>query len=156
MHPNQKLIQDFYTAFQNRDYASMQQAYHPQAKFRDPVFPDLDAVQVKAMWQMLLTSAKDLKVSFSEDVADDQKGSVRWDAWYTFSKTGRKVHNIIHASFVFQNGKILSHHDDFSFWRWSRQALGVPGLLLGWTGALQNKVSETAKNSLDKFIANQI
>jgi len=152
MHPNQQLLQDFYTAFNNRDYAVMQQAYHPNATFSDPVFPDLNAVQVKAMWQMLTSSAKDLRVTFSNAQADDQRGSIRWDAWYTFSRTGRSVHNIIHASFQFQDGKIIRHIDDFSFWRWSRQALGTSGLLLGWTPVVQNKVRSTANASLEKFM----
>jgi ketosteroid isomerase-like protein len=152
MHPNQQLLQNFYKAFDRKDYATMQQAYHPQAKFYDPVFQHLNAEEAKAMWQMLLTSAKDLSVKFSECQADDKKGSIRWDAYYTFTKTGRKVHNIIHATFAFHEGKIVDHHDHFDLWRWSRQALGVSGMLLGWSPVVQNKVRATAKASLRKFM----
>jgi len=130
----------------------MQECYHPQASFSDPVFHTLKSHEVKAMWEMLITAGKDLKVSFSDIKANDTSGTCRWEAWYTFSRTGRKVHNIIDASFEFQDGKILKHQDAFDFWRWSRQALGLTGFLLGWTSAIQEKISETAHKSLQKFM----
>jgi ketosteroid isomerase-like protein len=155
MHPNETVLADFYTAFQQRNYAFMQLAYHEQATFRDPVFGDLQAEQVKAMWQMLLTSAKDLTVTFSVIHADDATGSCHWEAWYTFSRTGRKVHNVIAASFVFRDGKIIRHIDAFDRWRWSRQALGLSGLLLGWSPLLKNKVRSMARTNLQNFMSKE-
>jgi hypothetical protein len=152
MHDNKKLIQDFYSAFNARDYVTMQQAYHKQAEFYDPVFQELNSEQVKAMWQMLLTTSKDLVVKVSEISADDASGKCRWDAWYTFSRTGRKVHNIIQARFQFRDGHIINHRDHFSLWRWSRQALGISGVLLGWSPIVRNKVRATAQSALRKYM----
>jgi len=152
MHENEKLIQQFYTAFQHKDYVTMQELYHPKASFSDPVFHNLKSQEVKAMWEMLVTAGKDLRISFSDVKANDSSGSCHWEAWYTFSRTGRKVHNVINASFEFQDGKILKHQDVFDFWRWSRQALGITGLFLGWTSAIQEKISETARKGLAKFM----
>lgn len=149
-----QLIKDFYAAFNKGDYSFMQQAYHPKATFYDPVFQELNASKVKAMWQMLLTASKDLRVECSEINTNNASGNCRWDAWYTFSKTGRKVHNIVHAKFQFEHGKIIRHEDQFDLWRWSRQALGPSGLFLGWSDIVQGKVRATAKSSLDKFLAN--
>jgi len=115
----------------------MQNAYHPEARFSDPVFPGLSAKEVRAMWQMLVSSASDLKVSFKNVSANDQRGECQWEAWYTFTTTGRKVHNVIRATFEFKEGKIFRHRDDFDFWRWSRMALGTPGLLLGYRNLCQ-------------------
>jgi ketosteroid isomerase-like protein len=152
MHPNEKLIHDFYTAFQQRQYLPMQQSYHPEAKFHDPVFQDLSSEEVRAMWQMLLTSAKDLTVTFSTVQADDHRGSCQWEAWYTFSRTGRKVHNIVQAQFSFRDGKIIQHRDSFDLWRWSRQALGLSGILLGWSPLVKNKIRRMAQAGLKKFM----
>ncbi len=102
---------------------------------------------------MLVTRGKDLKVIFSDVAADEKQGSAHWEAWYTFSATGRQVHNVIDASFEFRDGKIFRHRDRFGFWRWSRQALGLPGLLLGWTPLLAKKVQKTARKSLDAWRA---
>ncbi len=140
MQNNKDLIVQFYTAFQKGDFATMQNSYHDAAHFSDPVFENLNAKEVKAMWQMLVTAAKDLKITFSDVVADESKGSCKWEAKYTFSKTGRSVHNIIEANFEFKDGKIIKHNDYFSFWKWSRQALGTSGLMLGWTTMIQRKV----------------
>jgi hypothetical protein len=153
MHPNEQLIHQFYTAFQNKDFRTMQNAYHPKGKFSDPVFQNLSSEEVQAMWQMLITSGSDLKLIFNKVQANDSKGSAHWEAWYTFSGSGRKVHNIIDANFEFKDGKIYWHRDHFYFWRWSKMALGTSGLLLGWSSFLRKKVRRTANSRLLKFIA---
>jgi ketosteroid isomerase-like protein len=150
---NQEIMQRFYAAFNERDYATMQSLYHDDATFSDPVFQALNSTQVKAMWQMLLTASKDLQVSCRDLTASDQHGRCRWDAFYTFSQTQRKVHNVVRAQFVFKDGKIIKHTDWFNFWRWSRMALGVSGLVLGWTPFLKNKVKDAARRKLDKYIS---
>jgi hypothetical protein len=48
----------------------------------------------------------------------------------------------------------LAEHDDaFSFHAWARQALGTPGLLLGWTPPLRASVRRRARGSLERFVA---
>ena len=60
---------------------------------------------------------------------------------------------MIDAAFTFEDGLIRTHVDRFDFWSWSRQALGVPGLLLGWTPFLRAKVAAEAQKGLDAYIA---
>jgi hypothetical protein len=133
----------------------MQDCYHPQATFSDEAFKDLSAEEVKAMWQMLITSGSDLKLKFSDVEVSGDRGTCHWEAWYTFSRSGRKVHNVIDADFEFKDGKIYRHRDHFNFWRWSRMAFGASGLLLGWTPFLQNKVQSGAKERLRSFMEKQ-
>ncbi|MBK6541149.1 MAG: nuclear transport factor 2 family protein [Flavobacteriales bacterium] len=149
------VITRFYTAFAQRDWATMGACYHDQARFGDPAFPDLDAAGVRAMWKMLVTGGKDLRIIFTVLEENTSGGKAHWDAYYTFSKTGRKVHNSITATFTFKDGLILTHQDHFDFWRWSRQALGISGLLLGWTLMLRKKVQGVAAGSLRSFRAKE-
>lgn len=153
MNKNEEILNSFYTAFQNRDYQSMQQYYADNAIFNDEVFRNLNAGQVKAMWEMLIKRGRDLQIEFRNVMATDTTGSVGWTARYTFSQTRRPVVNHILATFEFENGKIIRHTDTFDFYRWARQALGINGLLLGWTPFLKTKVKKTAMGSLDKFMA---
>ena len=153
MNVNEQLIHTFYSAFQKRDAAGMLACYDPQVQFSDPVFTDLKGARAGAMWTMLCERGKDLKIEFRDVRADDRAGSAHWDAWYTFTGTGRKVHNSIDASFEFSGGRIVRHTDRFDLHRWSRQALGLPGLLLGWTPLLQNKVRAMAAKNLDDYTA---
>lgn len=132
----------------------MAKMYHPEAQFRDEVFTLHSGKEAGAMWEMLIKSGKDLRIAFSEVSGEGNTGTARWDAWYTFSKTGRKVHNIIRAEMEFKDGLIYRHRDYFHFWRWSRQAFGITGLLLGWTNFLQHKVQQTALKNLHKFVNN--
>jgi ketosteroid isomerase-like protein len=152
MELNEKVIEDFYTAFQSRDYAGMIACYHPDIHFHDPVFTDLHGRQAKAMWHMLCERGQDLTVEYSNVQATETAGQAHWEARYTFSTTGRKVHNIIDASFTFQDGKIIKHTDLFDLWRWTRLALGPTGILLGWSPVVQNKVRATAQKGLAAFI----
>ena len=106
MHPNEQLIEKFYTSFQRRDAAGMVECYHPDIVFSDPVFRQLPGAQAVAMWQMLCERGKDLTLTFTNVRADDQTGSTHWEATYSFSKSGRKVHNVIDAAFEFRDGKV--------------------------------------------------
>ncbi len=72
-------------------------------------------------------------------------------ATYLFSQTGRTVVNDTQARFVFRDGLICEHHDHFELWRWSRQALGAKGLLLGWTPMVQNAIRGQAQKGLKTF-----
>jgi ketosteroid isomerase-like protein len=152
MNPNEQLITRFYTCFQNKDYKGMQDCYADHATFNDPVFTNLNSNQVKAMWEMLLKSGKDLRLEFKDVQADDKTGSAEWIAYYTFSRTGNKVINRIKARFVFENGKIVTHNDHFDFYTWAKQSLGITGLLLGWTPFLKNNIQQTAMQNLDTFM----
>jgi len=153
MLQNKERINKFYTAFQKKDYKTMQDCYANNATFSDPVFENLNAAEVRAMWQMLITRATDLALEFKNVAADETSGSAEWMATYTFTSTGNKVVNKIKANFVFENGKIKEHKDSFGFYKWAKQALGFKGLLLGWTSFLHNKVKQQARNNLIKFMS---
>jgi len=152
-HPNAELVDGFYKAFAERDGEAMAACYAEDVRFSDPVFTDLRGKKAGDMWRMLCGQAADLRIEHRDVVADDEKGTAHWEAWYTFSVTGRKVHNIIEARFRFSDGLIVEHDDDFDFSKWSRQAIGLPAILLGWTGLIQNKVRKTAGKQLDRYSA---
>lgn len=151
MHANEELIRRFYSAFQQRDAAGMNACYAPDVRFSDPVFTDLRGDAARAMWTMLCERGKDLKIEFRDVKADGASGSAHWEAWYSFSATGRPVHNVIDATFEFRDGKISRHSDRFDLHRWAGQALGAAGKLLGWTPLLQNKVRAMAAKSLEDY-----
>ena len=151
MNKNQELINKFYSSFQKKDFKGMIECYHPDIHFKDEVF-NLHGKQAGAMWQMLCESGKDLQISFNNIIADENSGTANWEAKYTFSKTKRKVHNRINAQFVFKDGKIINHVDSFKFWKWSGQALGITGVILGWSSFLKKQVSKSAYLALKKFI----
>lgn len=146
-------IESFYRSFQQRDYAGMAACYHESVRFSDPVFPDLQGDEARAMWHMLCEQGTDLRVTFTDVTAERDAGRAHWDAHYTFSPTGRLVHNKVDAHFEFEDGKIIRHVDSFDLWRWTRVALGTTGVVTGWSGFAQGKVRAMADRSLRRFIA---
>jgi ketosteroid isomerase-like protein len=154
-HPNADLIERFYRALSERDGAAMASCYAPHVVFEDPAFGQLNGNDAGAMWRMLTSRAGDLSVDVSEVRADETTGSARWIAHYTFTQTGRPVVNDIRASFRFAEGLIAEHRDRFDWWRWARQALGLPGLLLGWNPFFHNAVRNKARAALAEFRARE-
>ena len=145
------LIEKFYAAFARRDGEAMAACYADDVRFSDPVFPTLEGEHAGAMWKMLCGRAKDLDIVASDISWDGSTGHAKWVAHYTFAATGRKVENIIRATFKIAGGKIVKHTDVFDFWRWSRQALGPAGAILGWSSFLQKKVQGQAAKSLTEY-----
>jgi SnoaL-like domain len=151
---SQATINKFYAAFTKLDGQTMQACYAPSAHFEDEVFTLDGPRQIGGMWRMLCeaTKAKGLP-HWKLEVSQVTDRSAHWDAHYLFSATGRKVLNRIDASFEFDHsGLIVKHRDRFDFWAWSRQALGTPGVLLGWTPFLRNKVRAQAAGNLKRFL----
>ena len=153
---NEATIKKLYDGLDTHDGEAMASCYAADAHFSDPVFPELTGSQAGDMWRMLTSRATDLSVELPEAKADAEAGSALWVATYTFGATGRNVVNRVRSSFKFDDkGLIAEQQDDFPFWKWSRQALGLPGLTLGWTPMLRSKVRANAAAELARFRADQ-
>ena len=161
MHPNQITLEKFYNAFAHLDVDTMATCYAVDAQFDDEAFSLRGHEQVVGMWRMLCETTKakaraDWKLVYSGIEVTGKTGKAHWDADYRFSATGRMVHNEIDGVFEFNADSLITRHrDSFNFWTWARQALGTPGLLLGWTPFLRQKVRATAAVNLQKFMASR-
>jgi len=151
---SQVLIKAFYSSFADGDAEGMVACYHDEVTFSDPAFGTLHGARAKAMWQMLLSN-KDtgLAVHYFDIEGDGESGKASWLAKYFYGPKKRLVVNEVSASFTFKDGLIYTHTDRFDLWRWTRQALGLAGTFLGWSGYMRNKIQATTKDRLDKFIA---
>lgn len=148
-------VERFYAAFARLDADTMQACYAPDAVFDDEVFSLRGREQIGGMWRMLCTATKAQgRAHWKLDVSDITERSAHWDAHYLFSATGRQVLNRIDAEFEFDaQGLVTRHRDRFDFRAWSRQALGLPGWLLGWTPFLRHQVRKQAARSLRRFLS---
>jgi limonene-1,2-epoxide hydrolase len=153
MSSPKQIITKFYKAFDRLDPEGMAALYDEQIIFSDPAFGKLSGIHAGNMWRMLCKSqkGKDFRIEASNIHEENGKVMARWDAYYTFSQTGRKVHNIIYATFEFSGNKIIRHQDHFNLYRWSIQALGFQGLLIGWSGFFKKKLQSKTRGLLSKF-----
>jgi ketosteroid isomerase-like protein len=159
MQDHRQTIEALYSSFARLNPDGMARCYADDAVFEDEVFQLHGKREVMGMWRMLCDAVKangrdDWKLEYGKVAANGDAGQAHWDAHYRFSATGRMVHNSIDARFVFDHkGLIAQHRDSFDFWRWSRQALGTPGTLLGWTPMLRGTVRRKANANLEKYLA---
>ncbi len=153
----QATIERFYAAFARLDHATMQACYAPGARFDDEAFSLQGREAIGGMWRMLCTATQAKGMAHWQLQASAITArTAHWEAHYLFSATGRVVHNRIDAEFDFDaQGLITRHRDRFDFWAWSRQALGPPGLLLGWSPWLRQRVRTQAAQNLAKFMARE-
>ena len=122
-HANDELIERFYGAFARHDGDAMAACYAPDARFSDPVFTELHGEEPGAMWRMLTGRAEDLEVG-SPSTRRTTRAAARTGSRTTPSGPAARSHNDVRAEFRFENGLIAEHRDSFSFYAWSRQALG--------------------------------
>lgn len=134
----------------------MADCYTEDATFEDPAFGRLEDGRGQAMWRMLTSRGGDLDVQLVDRQAGaDGKATAHWLADYTFTDTGRKVHNDVHASFVFRDGLIAAHRDRFDLRAWAGQALGPIPALLGFTPLLGLMMHRKTGGRLDAFMAGE-
>ena len=153
MNSNKQIVEQFYTAFQQLDYKSMQACYSDDIVFSDPVFLLLRGAEAKSMWEMLCKNARDFSLNFSDiELIDHEYATCSWTATYTFSRTGRRVVNNIKAFMRFRDGKIIEHSDGFRLSTWAAQALGWKGVLFGWTGFMKRGIQKNARKNLAYFM----
>ncbi|MCB0762135.1 MAG: nuclear transport factor 2 family protein [Flavobacteriales bacterium] len=153
MKKEDSIIVRFYEAFRQKDAVAMAACYHPDAVFNDPAFGYLYGDQVGQMWRMLIERSKgDLVISYYNVLQDDQKGIAKWEARYTFSLTGRRVHNKINASFEFRDGLIISHDDCFSFTRFCGMAFGWKGMMMSLLPWFRTGFRKKSRKVLEKYI----
>ncbi len=152
---SRKTIETLYAAFARLDSDAMAACYAENARFDDAAFSLSGRREIGGMWRMLCEAVKAKgRDVWKLEVSAITDRSAHWEPHYRFSASGRMVHNIIDAQFEFDGaGLIVRHQDSFDFWRWSRQALGLPGWLLGWTPFLRGKVRAQAGASLKAFLA---
>jgi ketosteroid isomerase-like protein len=152
------LVQEFYEAFSRLDAEAMAACYHPEVRFTDPAFGTLYGAHAGNMWRMLCASqkGKDFVVHYSNIRKEGKGVSAHWEASYTFSATGNKVVNRIDAYFEFESGKIIRHTDRFNLYRWSKQALGIKGYLIGWTSFFQRKLQQQTGRLLQQYEREQL
>ena len=144
------LVTHFYWSLQAGDGDAMADCYADNIVFEDPAFGELHGQDAGDMWRMLSSRGSDLELDYRILEASAKAARVNWIATYTFS-TGRPVRNDIMATVRIEDGKIVDHRDVFDFWKWSSQALGLPGKLLGWSPPMKAKVRSGALESLAKF-----
>ncbi|MCA1819222.1 MAG: nuclear transport factor 2 family protein, partial [Halobacteriales archaeon] len=76
-------IKRLYAALADKDGEAMAALYADDARFSDPVFPDLKGPEVGAMWRLLCERAQDLRVEVRNVKAKGGLGEAEWEAWYT-------------------------------------------------------------------------
>ena len=158
-------IETLYTAFRMLDAARMEACYAHGARFDDPAFALQGRERIGSLWRMLCEGiAAQGRADWRIDVEDlvvygegaAAVGHAHWEPRYRFGPTGRRVHNLIDATFSFDaDGLILTHRDDFDFWRWSRQAIGLRGALFGWAPWFKRQARQAAERRLDRWLARE-
>jgi ketosteroid isomerase-like protein len=122
MTPDEETVRTVYESIKRGDAATASGCYADDAAYRDLAFDLRGASDIAAMWR--LVCSRHVKVKYCNIRTEGSEVKGEWEFDYLFRGT-RPVHNPMRSTFVFRDGKIISHHDDASLWNWAKQALGV-------------------------------
>ncbi len=148
---NYEVLKKFYHAFRYKNTSEMLSVYADDVQFSDPAFGNLEGEEAKAMWRMLLERDKNtFQINFCDIEADDQGGTVTWEAQYQFGKN--PVFNRIESRIEIENGRIIKQEDKFSLQRWASMAMGAKGTALGLTPFLKPQVQKMTRKSLQNYL----
>ena len=150
---DEKIVHKFYRAFAEGDAEQMVSFYHEKAHFEDPIFGKLNAQQVANMWRMLI-ARRDKNTQITHKITGVNGGiiKVNWIAQYNYGPKKRKVVNHVSAQLKIVDGRIMEHTDHFDLWKWTQQAFGLPGYLLGWSSFMKMKIKGKVSLALKEFI----
>lgn len=129
---NYQILLTFFTAFAKKDLNTMLDCYHKNVIYDDVGFGQQKGEKAKAVWRFLIQNVgENAVISFSDIQTFNNTGYANWTTTYPFGK--RIITNNIKATFHFKDGKIIFHKDEYSLWKWSQQAFGIIGYLIGWS-----------------------
>ena len=73
MDPNEALINKFYSAFQQKDYKTMNSCYSDDIIFYDPAFEILRGDEARFMWEMLCKNATNFSLTYGNIIKLDDE-----------------------------------------------------------------------------------
>jgi ketosteroid isomerase-like protein len=153
---NKELITKFYDSFAKGDIERMIDCYHDDIVFQDPAFGTLKGEMAKNMWRMLLSRREaTTNITYSNVQETSEGGTSQWVASYIYGPKKRKIVNLVSAQMVISEGKITIHTDTFDMWKWTSQALGTTGYLLGWSSFFKGKIQQKLNRLLNKHVQKQ-
>jgi Catalase/SnoaL-like domain len=137
MHSNEEVIKKLYDGLKAGNFNEMKTCYESKVKFSDVAFNLKGIDDVCAMWEMLCTREDEIGVSVSNIKADEKTGTADWVADYLYPDRSEKpdkqsrIVNKIKATFIFNDGKIIEHHDTCDTVKLAEMVLGPKGKIIG-------------------------
>jgi ketosteroid isomerase-like protein len=123
MTPAEGTAQRLYESIKRGDAATATECYCDDATYQDIAFDLKGKENIAAMWR--LVCSREVKVEYGDIRTEGSKVKGHWVFDYKFHGTN-PVHNEMNSTFTFRDGKIATHHDSASRWKWAKQALGIP------------------------------
>ena len=143
------VVDRLFEALRRADASVIDACYHPQISYSDSVFEDLRGARVALRWRMLLQQADGFSLEHGLVFADERKAQVQWTADYRLR--GKRIRVPILSTLAIWDDLIVRQVDEYNFWQYSRQAQGIPGLLLGGLEPFQKIVRRRARRDLERF-----
>lgn len=143
------VVDRFFEALRRADVSVIDNCYHPQISYSDPLFEDLRGTRVALRWRMLLTQATSFSLEHSLVFADERKAQVQWTANYLLN--GRSVRIPMLSTLAIWDDLIVRQVDEYDLWKYCRQTHGLTGTLLGGLQFFQKIIKRRARNELERF-----
>lgn len=150
---NKQIVENFYDAFQRRDFETMNNCYSDDIVFSDPVYGILRNGEVSAKWRLFGKSVNKFELTIGDiDEIDNEYLTCKWSISYLDDGSGRHIENHVKAFMKIVDGQIIEHSDGFRLSTWVAQVYGFWGQLFGWTNYMKRKIQKSAIRKLNAFM----
>lgn len=149
MKDGKELIEEFMSAFSERDFSQMQSVYSEDVQYYDPLFGLSSGSEVMRMWKVRYGACEwfSLDYSHSKDLGEGYYTCAYEVKWKSASYRNVITQKIV-AHIKVEGNRISEHSDAFSVHDWCTQCFGFSGRLLGWNRFYQNAV----KNKISRMM----
>lgn len=137
-----------FRAIRFRDVTRAVAAYASEAQIMHPIVGKLTKDQLSGALTVFINRTKTYELHHEIRLAGPASAHVAWSIDHVLFVTGRRVRISGVSELVFEGDRIVLHRDYLSVRDWSRQALGLKGLVLSWIPSWSRFVAREMRCSL--------
>jgi hypothetical protein len=141
---NWTLVEQLFKAFQSKDTDAIFATYAADCQFDHPLIGRLSKNEFSMAIRAFMRATPDYELAFQINHTDAKRVDVEWTITHIFHLTAKVIKQHGTTTCFLSNNRIVQQIDKFDRRAWSRQAMGMTGLVLsfvpGWRSFIEREL----------------
>jgi ketosteroid isomerase-like protein len=145
---NWTLVEQHYKAIQAKDADAILAVYAADCRIDHPLIGRMSKDEFSKAVQAFIRQTPDYELEFQISHAGAQRVDAEWALTHVFHLTGRTIRLAGATTYFLSANRITRHIDQFDRRAWSRQAMGMTGLVLSFVPGWRSFVERELRRAL--------
>jgi hypothetical protein len=145
---NWTIIDRLFKAFQSKDADAILAAYSAKCQFNHPLIGCMSKDEFSKAVQIFIRETPDYELAFQINHVSAKRVEVEWTMTHIFHLTGRIIKQNGKTTCFLSANSVVRQIDQFDRRIWSRQAMGVTGLVLSFVPGWKSFIERELRNTL--------